>query len=106
MASKRNGSARTGPLRSGAILASIVPNEAKAVRGGDDDSNARYTEGGINVVALDRKGRGLQRARPERRLGSDLFPRVIPQPARLIPVGLIVTVVAVIAAVVAWIAFA
>lgn len=36
----------------------------------DDDERAhsrRYTEDGINVVALDRHGRGLHRARPERR---------------------------------------
>jgi len=36
----------------------------------EDDERAytrRYTEDGINVVALDRHGRGLHRARPERR---------------------------------------
>lgn len=40
----------------------------------DDDERTysrRYTDEGINVVALDRNNRGLFRARPERRLGTD-----------------------------------
>lgn len=61
-------------------------------RGRQDDESARYTEGGITVVALDRKGRGLHRARPERRLGSDRFPTTRPMPPRIVPVGLIVVV--------------
>ena len=43
-----------------------------------DDEQAhsrRYTEDGINVVALDRHGRGLHRARPERRIPSSRFTR-------------------------------
>jgi hypothetical protein len=35
----------------------------------------RYTEDGINVVALDRRGRGLHRARPERRIPSSRITR-------------------------------
>ncbi len=41
-----------------------------------DDEQAysrRYTQDGINVVALDRRGRGLHRARPERRLRTAGF---------------------------------
>ena len=33
----------------------------------ESDVSRRYTDEGINVVALDRRGRGLHRARPERR---------------------------------------
>jgi len=43
-----------------------------------DDERAharRYTENGINVVALDRRGRGLYRARPERRVPTSRFTR-------------------------------
>lgn len=43
-----------------------------------DDERAhsrRYTEDGINVVALDRRGRGLHRARPERRVPSSRITR-------------------------------
>lgn len=68
----------------------------------DDDPNARYTEGGITVVALDRKGRGLHRARPERRLGSDRFPRTNPQSQRSPMFGLIALVLVAIGAAVAW----
>jgi hypothetical protein len=53
------------------------------VPGSSDDERAysrRYTDDGINVVALDRQGRGLHRARPERRIHSDRFP-AIPRPS-------------------------
>jgi hypothetical protein len=53
------------------------------VAGSSDDERAysrRYTDAGINVVALDRQGRGLHRARPERRIRSDRFP-VPPAPS-------------------------
>lgn len=43
-----------------------------------DDERAhsrRYTEDGINVVALDRRGRGLHRARAERRIPTSRFTR-------------------------------
>ena len=46
----------------------------------NDDERAntrRYTEDGINVLALDRHGRGLHRARPERRYPSSRFPTVL-----------------------------
>ncbi|MEM7158838.1 MAG: hypothetical protein AAF799_38710 [Myxococcota bacterium] len=33
----------------------------------ESDASRRYTDEGITVVALDRRGRGLHRARPERR---------------------------------------
>jgi hypothetical protein len=45
----------------------------------NDDERAntrRYTEDGINVLALYRRGRGLHRARPERRYPSSDFSRV------------------------------
>jgi hypothetical protein len=47
----------------------------------DDDELAQsrpYTENGINVVALDRHGRRLHRARPERRVPTRSFPRSAP----------------------------
>lgn len=53
------------------------------VAGSKEDERAysrRYTQAGINVVALDRRGRGLHRARPERRLQSDRFPS-LPKPS-------------------------
>jgi hypothetical protein len=36
----------------------------------EQEYSRRYTDKGINVVALDRRGRGLHRARPERRYGT------------------------------------
>lgn len=71
-----------------------------AVRRPDDDDSARYTEDGINVVALDRRGRGLHRARPERRLGSDRFSPPAP-PARVVPLPLALLVVVLVGAAVA-----
>lgn len=55
------------------LLESVV-----VVVGSDDDERAhtrRYTEDGINVVALDRHGRGLHRARPERRFPTGRLSR-------------------------------
>ena len=66
-----------------------------------DDESARYTENGITVVALDRKGRGLHRARPERRLGSDEFPAQRPAPPRIVPMKLMVVLLGVAALVLA-----
>ena len=54
------------------------------VVGSEDDERAhtrRYTEDGINVVALDRHGRGLHRARPERRFPTVKLTRA--EPSRL-----------------------
>lgn len=71
----------------------------------EDDQSGRYTEGGINVVALDRNGRGLHRARPERRAGSDRFPRVSqdsPHGLLLAPILMIVVTVAAAIGVAVW----
>lgn len=52
---------------------------AARARGDQDDESKRYTEGGINVVALDRHGRGsLHRARPERLAETADRPSVLP----------------------------
>ena len=66
------------------------------VRGSDDDERAhtrRYTEDGINVVALDRHGRGLHRARPERRFPTGRLTRpVVPQRSSIATAVLVVVV--------------
>jgi hypothetical protein len=46
------------------------------------EHSRRCTEHGINVVALDRNGRGLFRARPEHRLRSARFPIAPPLSTR------------------------
>jgi hypothetical protein len=54
----------------------------------DDDERAhtrRYTEDGINVVALDRHGRGLHRARPERRFPTGRISRLFEPPRSWVP---------------------
>lgn len=53
-----------------------------------DDERAysrRYTEDGINVVALDRHGRGLHRARPEQRFPTGRFTRPVEPPSSVLP---------------------
>ena len=66
------------------------------VIGSDDDERAhtrRYTEDGINVVALDRHGRGLHRARPERRFPTGrLTQPVVPQRSPIATAALVVLV--------------
>jgi len=54
----------------------------------NDDERAhsrRYTEDGINVVALDRNGRGLHRARPEKRFPTGRFTRPIEPKSSVLP---------------------
>lgn len=67
------------------------------VIGSDDDERAhtrRYTEAGINVVALDRHGRGLHRARPERRFPTGRLTRpVVPQRSPIVTAVLVVVLV-------------
>lgn len=63
------------------------------VIGSDDDERAhtrRYTEDGINVVALDRHGRGLHRARPERRFPTGRLTRPVPPQRSMIPTAIFV----------------
>lgn len=64
----------------------------------DDDERAhsrRYTEDGINVVALARHGRDLHRARPERRFPTGrLTAPVEPQRSWLATAILVVLVLA------------
>ena len=68
------------------------------VVGSDDDERAhsrRYTEDGINVVALDRHGRDLHRARPERRFPTGrLTGPIEPQRSWVAPVLVVVLVLA------------
>lgn len=62
----------------------------------DDDERAqsrRYTEDGINVVALDRRGRGLHRARPERRFPTRRITRPVPAMRSLVPTVIFVALV-------------
>jgi hypothetical protein len=61
-----------------------------------DDERAytrRYTEDGINVVALDRHGRGLHRARPEKRFPTGRFTRPVEPPSSVLPTVLFVVLV-------------
>lgn len=64
--------------------------------GSEDDERAytrRYTEDGINVLALDRNGRGLHRARPERRFPTGRLTRpTIPERSWLATVFFVVLV--------------
>lgn len=55
------------------------------------DESVRYTDDGINVVALDRRGRGLHRARPEPSLSSK---RSSPLPRSRATVSMVVMVLA------------
>ncbi len=62
----------------------------------DDDERAhsrRYTEDGINVVALDRRSRGLHRARPVRRFPTYRSVARPEEPRRWVPTLVFVALV-------------
>ena len=69
-----------------------------AVKSKQSNEGVRYTDEGINVVALDRKGRGLHRARPERRYPSSRH-RTVSSSSRLWPTIALLIAAAVVAAI-------
>ena len=65
-----------------------------AVKSKQSNESVRYTDEGINVVALDRKGRGLHRAHPERRHPSSRHGPVPSRSSSVLPVVVVLVVAA------------
>ena len=74
---------------------------AAAVKSKQSNESVRYTDEGITVVALDRKGRGLHRARPEQPSTTRWSPS-LPERGRLLPAAVLLLLVA--GLLVAWLA--